>query len=437
MFRLAVLFSLMDPLWCYFGITGDVVLVHVSFKKMAQRRDDYGFHCYSELCHFVYCLLSKTRAVGCLPSIHQWDAYMSVEPVKKMVAIPDDLFLVNHPFGEELSQAKMSGAREFRQDCRKFMEQLVEKIHKTVYCSSPVSQGLYAFCPELLFEGDDVIVFDLFAKLVTGLARCGLLSVDEVATSKAEFLSYVVEARRHHSESGVSVGDIKDVRVYLLRQYSFQSRHCLTRVFQLCCLFIELPDEVPTPIEFDFGECSVRPGVLTSCLRSVQSFVSCAGYEQSTFFTETTMDHVRRSLDAAETFMSNVSFNPWGGICVGDKSALFVSLNSAYSTYLQGRVESAESHYKTANVTNRQVFVATPVVEDTTSRASSVEKPVCTASSSKVKDDGGAMVQSIFGGSASGSQREGSLSRRSSRGQSRKVLSKSQKSQKMSTKSTK
>ena len=66
---------------------------------MAQRRDDYGFHCYSELCHFVHCLLSTTRAVSSLPNIHDWDMYMSVEPVKKMVAIPDNLFLVNHPFG--------------------------------------------------------------------------------------------------------------------------------------------------------------------------------------------------------------------------------------------------------------------------------------------------------------------------------------------------
>ena len=358
MHRLVVVFTLVDSLWFCSGIVRDVVLVQVNFKKKAQRRDDYGFHCYSELFHFVYCLLSKTRAVSSLPSIHQWDAYMSVEPVKKMATIPHGLFLVNRPFGEELLQAKMSGVREFRQDCRKFLDQLVEKIHKTVYCSSPISQERCAFCPELLFEGDDVIVFDLFAKLVAGLARCGLLT----------------------------------------------------------------------------GECSVRPGVLTSCLRGVQSFVSCAGYDQSTFFTETTMDSVRRSLDAAGTFMSNASFNPWGGICVGDKSALFLSLNSAYSSYLQERVKSADSHYKTADVTNRQVFVATPVAEDTNSRASSVEKSVCAASSSRAKDDGGALEQSMFGGNASGSQRGGSLSRRGGRGQSQKVVSKSHK---RSTKSTK
>ena len=56
-------------------------------------------------------------------------------------------------------------------------------------------------------------LFSSFAKLVAGLARCGLLTADEVATSKAEFLSYVVEARGYHAESGVVSGDIKDVRV--------------------------------------------------------------------------------------------------------------------------------------------------------------------------------------------------------------------------------
>ena len=111
------------------------------------------------------------------------------------------------------------------------------------------------------------------------------------------------------------------------------------------------------------------------------------------------MDRVRRSLDAAVAFMSSTSFNPIDDVCVGDKSALFLSLNKAYSSYLQGRVESAEAYYKTANVTNCQVFVATPVVETAASRASFVENPVCVASSSKAKDDGGILVLSVFGDS--------------------------------------
>ena len=38
---------------------------------------------------------------------------MSPESVKKMSPIPDDLFLINQPFGEVLLAAKMSGAESF------------------------------------------------------------------------------------------------------------------------------------------------------------------------------------------------------------------------------------------------------------------------------------------------------------------------------------
>ena len=123
---------------------------------------------------------------------------MTPQSVKKMSPIPDDLFLVNQSFGEVLLAAKMSGAREFRLDCRRFLDRLVDKIRQTFFCSSPVSQGLYCFCPELLLDGDDDVVIDLFAKHVGSLGRCGLWSSGEVTESKAEFLSYVVEARQWH-----------------------------------------------------------------------------------------------------------------------------------------------------------------------------------------------------------------------------------------------
>ena len=232
---------------------------------MAQRRDHYALHCYGELCHFVYCLLGKFGQSEVFPVITSGTHTCAlIQQVKKMASISDDLFLANHSFREELLQAKMSGSKDFRLDCRKFLDQLVEKVHKTVYYSSPVAQGLYSFFPELLFQGDDVVVFDLFTKLVNSLARCSTLSADEVATSKAEFLSFVVEVRRHHTDSGVAISDTKDIMVYLLRQFSFQSRHCSARVFKLCCQFIDFTDVSPAAIEFDFGECVVRPGVLTS-----------------------------------------------------------------------------------------------------------------------------------------------------------------------------
>ena len=60
----------------------------------------------SELCHFVFCLLVKTRALGCLLNIHQWEGYTTAEPVKKMSPFADDLFLVNQPFGRFYWQPK-------------------------------------------------------------------------------------------------------------------------------------------------------------------------------------------------------------------------------------------------------------------------------------------------------------------------------------------
>ena len=49
--------------------------------------------------------------------------------------------------------------------------------------------------------------------------------------------------------------------------------------------------------------------------------------------------------DAADVFMSNTSFNPWDGICVGDISALFLRLYTAYGSYSLERERVAESHY--------------------------------------------------------------------------------------------
>ena len=179
----------------------------------------------------------------------------------------------------------------------------MDKVHQTVFCSSPVSQGLYCFCPELLLDGDDVVVFDLFAKLVGCLGRCGLLSSRKFAESKSEFLPYVEEARQWHVSGGTVSSDVKNVVTYLMRQFAFQSRHCLMRVFQLCCLFVENQDVVPASIDFDFSECVIRPGLLISCLRSVQSFVSSASYDQSSFFASTTIDMVRQSLGGADAFI--------------------------------------------------------------------------------------------------------------------------------------
>ena len=76
----------------------------------------------------------------------------------------------------------------------------------------------------------DVIIFDLFATLVCALEHCKVLTASDVAEGKAEFLSFVVETRRRHSEGGDAVPDVDNVATFPMRQFAFQSRHCLLRI---------------------------------------------------------------------------------------------------------------------------------------------------------------------------------------------------------------
>ena len=47
---------------------------HNNFVKLRQDREDYNFHSYSEICNFIYCTPPKSREIGTLPSIHEWES---------------------------------------------------------------------------------------------------------------------------------------------------------------------------------------------------------------------------------------------------------------------------------------------------------------------------------------------------------------------------
>ena len=91
-------------------------------------------------------------------------------------------------------------------------------------------------------------------------------------------------------------------------------------------------------------------------------------------------------------------------VCTGDFAGLFPRLDDAYTSYLQDQVKSAESHFQ-ANITNRQVFVASLIVKFGTTQPSVATTSVVSAKSATkpqaVKDDGGAFVKSIFGAGVS------------------------------------
>ena len=43
---------------------------HSTFKKLRAGRSDFGFHSYSEVCQFVYCLLTRSRKLSSLPELN-------------------------------------------------------------------------------------------------------------------------------------------------------------------------------------------------------------------------------------------------------------------------------------------------------------------------------------------------------------------------------
>ena len=82
-------------------------------------------------------------------------------------------------------------------------------------------QGVYAFCPELLLEGDDRYIFRLFSKLLRVLERSGALSSEEAKSGSEEFVTFVVDARRRHDDSERSAESIADVVSYLLNDFQW------------------------------------------------------------------------------------------------------------------------------------------------------------------------------------------------------------------------
>ena len=243
--------------------------------------------------------------------------------------ISSDDFLKNHEFGVELHRSNTDVMCEFRNRCREFVDRLVDVILGQQVVSYDFLQGLCCFCPELLLEGDDRHVFQLFSRLVRVLERCGCLSSSDAQSSREEFATFVVNARSQHRESEESAERIKDVIEYLFSDYSFMSRRSLVQVLKVCCLVVDRPQRKMPDIEIDLKDCAVSVAVVTSSLRGVQRLVSSPGYKQGAFFTQGTMESVRDAIASSRDFMSCARFDPWESVSCGDRSSFVRKYSSA------------------------------------------------------------------------------------------------------------
>ena len=91
--------------------------------------------------------------------MNDWDSYMIVDKVAKIDKMSAADFLMNESFGIELRQSRSSEASGFPNQSREFVECLIDGILGLTLERADFLQGVYAFCPELLLEGDDRYVF--------------------------------------------------------------------------------------------------------------------------------------------------------------------------------------------------------------------------------------------------------------------------------------
>ena len=269
--------------------------------------------------------------------MNNWEEYMDEQRVDEFESVALSDFLLNHSFGAVLQSRKDSDGRAFREQCVKFMDRLVDAILAQQPVTGEFSCGLYAFCPELLLEGDDRHMLELFRKLVRVLESSGCVSAVESRTAVEEYSTFVVEARKRHASGGSSAEDISDIVQCLLSDYSFLSRKALCRAFKLFCLNVLKPRGDFLAVDISFAKNQVPEWVVTTCICGVQSSFSSADFKLATFFTKFTMNEVRDSINAAQTFMSQVDFDSWTGICSGGQAAFVERYNGLFNARVNSK----------------------------------------------------------------------------------------------------
>ena len=145
-------------------------------------------------------------------------------------AIAEEHFLEGTRLHASLEKINSSFLRkEFRRDCRRFLEDLVSTMLSTVAARSPIGQGLSCFCPEIVIGGDNYSASHLFGQLLDGLLELGCVRGSEVEPEKAEFHSFVREQLQVETSGNRSRAPINSVFAFCSQPCS-RSRRNLHKV---------------------------------------------------------------------------------------------------------------------------------------------------------------------------------------------------------------
>ena len=196
-----------------------------------QSSADYGYYAFGEVSHFVYCLLQKIKQSNVLPLVEMWEEYMTPNH-SKFGAIEEDRFLAGSRVLSALEKLGSSYLKkDFRRDCRKFLEDFVNCVLSTVAARSAIGQGLSCFCPPVLNGGDDHAPLQLFDLLLDGLLAKRWVRGGDVEACKSEYQSFVQEQRQLERTSTRSRPDVGNVLTFCSSQAGLRVRSHLYNVY--------------------------------------------------------------------------------------------------------------------------------------------------------------------------------------------------------------
>ena len=160
-----------------------------------QTASDYGYHTFSELARFIYCLLQKIKRGTSLPLVEQWDEYV-LEHQSKFPPIADGEFLART---RVLATLKKIGSsylkKEFQRDARRILEEFTNSVLSTVAARSKIGQGLSCFSPAIILGGDDHAPLHLLGLLFDWLLERGWIKGSDIEAFRAESQSIVQDQR--------------------------------------------------------------------------------------------------------------------------------------------------------------------------------------------------------------------------------------------------
>ena len=226
--------NMVGRLWWALSIVA-LSITHVSVSVAnnfvrPQSSADYGYYAYGEVSHFVYCLLQKIKQSSVFPLVERWEEYMTPNH-SQFAAIEEDRFLAGT---RVLSALEKVGSpylkKEFRRDCRKFLEEFVSCVLSTVAARSAIGQGLSCFCPSVLIGGDDHAPLQLFDLFLDGLLAKGWVKGSDMEACKSEYQSLVQEQRLLERTSTRGRPDVGNVLTFLSSQAGFRVQSHLYKV---------------------------------------------------------------------------------------------------------------------------------------------------------------------------------------------------------------